>query len=411
MLNRLFYCVFFICCFDFAAADEVLTFDDAVQRTLYNSPKLKISTNVIGEQYGLGIESQLLPNPEFAYSVENVFGNKNWHDWNAAESRYEVAQKLELGGKRKFRSRAAGFQVYAAEAGYEAKKLLVLNTLLKLFIEAVGFQEQFQVAKDQLQIADEVFKTVAAKVEAGRVSLIQQNKAEIAQATASIALQKAVIDFEKAKERLATMWGDACPDFELVEFPFYILECPDPLETCLYNLENNPELIQSQYEYLSADQTLNLEKAKSIPDVTVTVGYKTIRDTGEKGMILGAAFPIMIFNQNRGNIQKAQFESQKIREQYRELYLILENKLSIAHKELMRAYSEAELLQSTVLNKASQTFEFAQEGYKEGKFEYLDMLDSQRTLFEVRERYIQALINYHKSKADIEYPNSQEIIP
>ena len=107
-------------------------------------------------------------------------------------------------------------------------------------------------------------------------------------------------------------------------------------------------------------------------------------------------------------MQKARAEIQQTRDQYLELELALENKLSIAHRELIRAYKEAEKIRSTVLKAATQSFELAKEGYNEGKFEYLDMLDSQKTLFEVRERYIQALLNYHQSIADIEYLNTQE---
>lgn len=407
----IFRFLFLISCICLVDANASLSFEDAARRALYHSPKLRASNDEVGAQSGLELQSKLLPNPIFAYSVENVFGNKNWHDWNAAESRYEVAQLIELGGKRKYRASAAGYRLFASEAGYEAKKLLILNTVMKIFVETAGLQEQLKVASDQLEVAEEVYKVVAAKVEAGRVSLLQLNKADIARATARIELDKAIVDFEKAKERLAIVWGASCADFDFVLFPFYTLDDPAPFEYCLYDLNNNPELVQLAYEHLSAQYSLNLEKAEAIPDLTVTVGYKTQRDTGDKGLILGASLPINVFNRNEGNIQKATFEVQKTRELYRELQLALENKISAAHRDLERTHREAVQYESKVLKAAVQSFEFAQEGYREGKFEYLDMLDSQRTLFEVREKYIQALVNYHKSKADLLYPNSQELIP
>ena len=37
-----------------------------------------------------------------------------------------------------------------------------------------------------------------------------------------------------------------------------------------------------------------------------------------------------------------------------------------------------------------------------GKFGYLEVLDAQRTLFEVRSRYLEALARYHKLVADLE---------
>ena len=403
-----FWVLLFICIPCEIFCEITLSFDEAVSKTLSLSPRLRIAGSEINEKAGAQVQSSLLPNPVAAYSVENVFGNKNWQGWESAESRYEVGQLIELGGKRGFRYQTAKFQYYASQAGFEAKQLSVLNRLLKLFTLVVASQENLQLALDQTKIAEEVYKTVAAKVEAGKVSLIQQNKAEIALSTAQINFEKARADVFKNRERLSVLWGSSCPDFERAVFPFYEIDLPKSIETCLSDLRENPELLRSQMEHLAAHQNLNLEKSLAIPDVTITLGYKTLQDTGNKGMILGASIPIPLFNQNQGNIQKARAQTLKAHDQYIELELALENKLSIAHRELVRAYMEAEKIRSTVLKAAVQSFELAQEGYKEGKFEYLDMLDSQKTLFEVRERYIQALLNYHQSIADIEYLNTQE---
>lgn len=387
-------------------SNETLTFDQAILKTFSLSPKLRIANREIVEAIGTQNQSSLYPNPVASYSVENVFGNRNWQGWEAAESRYEIGQLVELGGKRGYRMQTAKFQHFASLAGFEAEQLSLLNRILKLFILVVVAQENLEIALDQTRIAEEVYKTVAAKVEAGKVSLIQQNKAEIALSTSEINLDKARAEFIKSKERLALLWGSTCPDFERVEYPFYDIDLPTPIEKCLSDLRENPQLIKSQMEYLAAHQNLNFVKALAVPDVTITLGYKTLQDTGNKGMIIGASLPIPVFNQNQGNIQKAKAQTAKAQDFYIELELALENKLTVSHLELMRAYQEAEKIRSTILKSAVQSFELAQEGYKEGKFEYLDMLDSQKTLFEVRERYIQALQKYHTSRADIEYLNT-----
>jgi cobalt-zinc-cadmium efflux system outer membrane protein len=403
-----YFCLCFLCFHCEIFCETVLSFDEAVQKTLNLSPKLRISGSEVTARAGVKVQSGLYPNPVAGYTVENVFGNKNWHGWEAAESRYEIFQLIETAGKRGYRYQTAKYQYYAAQAGFEAKQLFVLNRLLKLFTLVVTAQENFQLALDQTKVAEEVYKTVSAKVEAGKVSLIQQNKAEIALSTAQINLDKAKAEFLKSRERLSVLWGASCPDFDRVVFPFFEIDPPKPFEECLLDLRNNPELVRSHMEHVATHQNLNLEKSRAIPDVTVTLGYKTLQETNNKGMILGASIPIPIFNQNQGNVQKARAETFKAYDQYIELELALENKLSIAHTELVRAYKEAERIRTTVLKAAMQSFELAKEGYKEGKFEYLDMLDSQRTLFEVRERYIQALLNYHQSVADIEYLNTQE---
>lgn len=403
-----YFCICFLCFHGEIFCETTLSFEDAVSKTLNLSPTLRIAESEVNARAGTKVQSALYPNPVAGYSVENVFGNKNWHGWEAADSRYQIAQLIELGGKRGYRYETAKYQYYAAEAGLKAKQLFVLNKLLKLFTLVITAQENFQLASDQTKVAEEVYKTVSDKLEAGKVSLIQQNKAEIALSTAQINLDTAKAEFLKSKERISVLWGTSCPDFDKVAFPFYDLESPKSFEKCLLDLHSNPELVRSQMEHLAADQNLHLEKSLAIPDITVTVGYKTLQDTGNKGMILGVSIPIPIFNQNQGNVQKARAEMLKAQDQYIELELNLESKLFIAHKELVRAYKEAERIKTTVLKAAMQSFELAKEGYKEGKFEYLDMLDSQRTLFDVKKSYIQALQSYHQSVADIKYLNTQE---
>ena len=82
---------------------------------------------------------------------------------------------------------------------------------------------------------------------------------------------------------------------------------------------------------------------------------------------------------------------------------LLKNKLALAHQEVTRAFREVQLLKDTALVISEKSFELAKEGYQRGKFPYLDMLDSQRTLFEVRDKYIQAVLQYHLSKANLDY--------
>lgn len=388
--------------------ETALVFDEAVSKTLSLSPKLRVAAQEIHETAGTKRQSLLYPNPVASYSVENIWGNEEWKGWDSAESRYELAQLFELGGKRGFRYHRALFQYYAAQAGFEAEQLAILNRLFKIFVLLVAAQENIELTSNQTKVAEEVYRAVAAKVEAGKVSLIQQNKAKIALSTAKLNLQQARTQFAKNKERLSLLWGCACPDFDRVSFPFYDVDVPTSFEECLANLKGNPELLRSQMEYSAAHQNYHLEKALAIPDLTMSFGVKTVKETRNRGFMLGASFPIPVFNQNQGNVQKARAQLWKTQDQYRVLELALINKFSIAHKELVRAYREVEEIRSTVLAAANESFNLATIGYREGKFEYLDLLDSQKTLFEVRERYIQALLSYHQSLADIEYLNTRD---
>ena len=44
---------------------------------------------------------------------------------------------------------------------------------------------------------------------------------------------------------------------------------------------------------------------------------------------------------------------------------------------------------------AQKSFAGINEGYRFGKFGFLDVLDSQRTLFQIKKQYLDALADYH----------------
>lgn len=51
---------------------------------------------------------------------------------------------------------------------------------------------------------------------------------------------------------------------------------------------------------------------------------------------------------------------------------------------------------------AKRVFKGLSEGYRQGKFRYLDVLDAQRTLFDAQAKYIEALANYHEASVEVE---------
>ena len=51
---------------------------------------------------------------------------------------------------------------------------------------------------------------------------------------------------------------------------------------------------------------------------------------------------------------------------------------------------------------AQKAFDGVNEGYRLGKFGYLDVLDSQKTFFQAKRQYLDSLANYHIAVADVE---------
>ena len=76
--------------------------------------------------------------------------------------------------------------------------------------------------------------------------------------------------------------------------------------------------------------------------------------------------------------------------------------LAVAYEGLATAYTEVTTLREDVLPAAQENFDATEEGYREGKFDLLTVLDAQRTLFETTNQYVDALLAYHQTRAEVE---------
>lgn len=383
-----------------AASPVILDFDSAVSHTMASSLSLSIAENEIQIRQGEIKQAKLYSNPTFNYELET--SELGWKD---RQELYALSQLIELGGKRQKLVKVASNEYYAAMYGYEATKLERLYQLTKWFIQSIAAQELLQVALEEQQNAEEFLKVTQSKFEAGKLSLIETSKASLTKSLADFNIRQKRTAFQTSKKNLSILWSTSAHAFDLVTYPFYEISAPIPLNDYLAKLCDQPEIVRALYKNLAAYHHLKFEKAQRIPDVTLTLGY--CYDEGDNGLVAGIAVPLPFWNQNQGNIKKARYEMRKIENEKKQLLLTLEAKLTTAHLELMRSFHEAEEIKSTLLRTATQAFDLSLEGYREGKFDYMDVLEAKRSLFDIREKYIQTLVTYHTRRAEIEFLNSQ----
>jgi len=76
---------------------------------------------------------------------------------------------------------------------------------------------------------------------------------------------------------------------------------------------------------------------------------------------------------------------------------------------LASAYEELRSLQDEILPMARRAYQAAETSFKGGKSGYLDMLDAQRTLVDAQSKHVEALAEYHQTRAQVEALVGQSI--
>jgi cobalt-zinc-cadmium efflux system outer membrane protein len=369
---------------------------------LIKNPELSVFSWEVRAREARTLQASLFPNPELAFEIEEFGGSSERKGFESAESSLQLSQLIELGGKRSSRVKVASLETELSGWDYETKRLEVLTETAKAFIEVFAAQERVLLANESFELAKKISEVVSSRVEAGKVSPLEGTKAKVFFSTIEIQLQQVKRKLETAKKNLASTWGSASPTFAKVDGKFEIISKIPPFENLLKQLSQNPDIARGETELRLRNAKIELEKSKRIPDITISAGVQRFEETNNNSFLLGFSVPLPLFDRNQGGIQEAQFNYAKATEEQKVAELKIKVSLVQNYEELSSSYLEASALKNKIMPSAQFAFDAAQEGYQQGKFGYLEVLDAQRTLFEAKVQYLEALEEYHKAIVEIE---------
>jgi len=379
-----------------------LTLREAVSRTLAHHPAIVSALREVDARDGEAYQAGRLPNPELLLEVENFAGNKDKSNFDAAEQTASITQLIELGSKRYLRLQAANLETSLASWDLETVRVQVATQAAQLFIDVMTAQSRVKVLGDFVGIAEKTRKSVDARVKAGKASPIELDRAIVAAARAK-ALEKAEHARLKAvRQRLATLWGSRVVDFKTASGRLGNGHVVPSLEQLENHLNNNPMLARWTDEIGRRAAQLDLEHAKRIPDIRLGAGVRQFNDNDSTAMVASIGIPLPIFDRNSGNIDAAASRLAKAESDAVAQRIQLTDALVEARGELDVAATQMNALERDVLPVAETAFDRTKLGYDEGKFDLLNVLDVQRSVFEVRLDLLNARAEYEKARVKVE---------
>ncbi|MCX6996553.1 MAG: TolC family protein [Kiritimatiellaeota bacterium] len=379
-----------------------LTLEQARQRVLEHQPAWAAAQWDVRAAAGRARQAAARPNPSLTLEAENFGGQGDFNGFDRAEYTAQIAQPLELGGKRAQRQRAATQDQRLADYDLEAQRLDWEAEATRRFVTVLHGQEQCALGGDFLILAEAFHNAVAARVRAGKVAPTEETKAEILLAQRKLLLDQAWQDLVRARSQLATLWGAATPDFERAAGTSPTPPPLPPLAAWLDRLPRNPDLSRWSAEIEQRRATLDLATAGRVPDLTVAGGVRHFSETDSQTLVVSVALPLPLFDRNQGRIQETQAGLAKAARLQRAAEISATTRLTETHQALVTMERKIAALKGEILPRAQTVFEAMMKGYQLGKFTYLEVLDAQRACFEARSEYLEALASYQQGRADLE---------
>lgn len=363
---------------------QTITLKEALQRAGAEAPTISALETDVEAAEGLERQAALRPNPEVSLDVENVGGSGAFRGFNSTETTLAASQRVELGGKRGARIRAARAETRVAELQAALAVAQLGADIRQNYAVAVGARSRLELARGIVERNRELARIARELVDAGREPPLRALRAEAALGEAEARLQEAEAADLSARIALASLWGSQSPPDAVVpewpQFPDVIAIAP----------ENTIAVQLAGAEADAANRVIAQERANAVPDLSLSAGVRRFEETGDRAFVAGASISIPLGNRNQGAISAAEARARGA--EFRRAAATAEaaRELASSRAEYQAAAARVATLEERSVPQAQEALRLAQIGYRNGKFTLIDVLDAAATLDDVRIALVEA---------------------
>jgi cobalt-zinc-cadmium efflux system outer membrane protein len=385
-----------------AAPPLVLTLDEAVRWALAKNPSTRASAARVDEATGQALQARFWTNPELELSTEDwpVRGGRGFSD---AKQTVGIAQTLPYPGKKSLDKQMGGAGVRLSEAQRAVRLTEIARDTKVGFYRVIASDRLVEVCAQLAAVAESSAAAARQRVDAGAATYQEQLRAELQAEQARTELAGFQREASAERQAFVTLLGR--PDLKEFKLLGTLVE------------ESVPALLEASAEGLmdrhpsGAAAHANLERAEAgyrrarlepYPDVKVGLAGGWIGATDESIIQLGLTLPLPILDRGKGKQQQALALVRLAEAELQAVHQDLQREWANAQRRYRTAVEQVRRYRERILPKADEALRLVQTGRDEGKFTFMDLLDTQRTAAEVRLAYQQNLLEMNTAQAEVE---------
>jgi len=377
---------------------------DAINKALESRASLKADAERISTARGLKQQAGLIPNPEFQFSNENLRPGQTYTQ--DVDTLAYVTQPLDILGKQKQRIAAAASGVNRSQAEYEIARLEIIQRVKLAYWAARGAQETRDLLKASVKAFQEIVDYHSSRLSVGAISEQDFLRVRLEAERLQIGANLAAIEATRARVQLLKEMGQT--DFSEV----MLAEPMDATSALIAPVEiqqvlgRRAEMRVATAAVAEAQAKAQLEEVSARPDLNLIYGYKRTQlpDTrsGTNTAIAGLQITLPLTNRNQGNRAAATAELRRQQQLLAATDADIRADYYSALQEHELRRSEAVTTLEPLRQHAQNISEIAQGAYAQGGTDLLRLLDAQRSRLEAELAYVQGMVAYQQSIANLQ---------
>lgn len=377
----------------------------------YN-PELKSSYEALKAAEEIVAPSGTLPDPQLNYIIDDMGSGVS-----TFQHKIELSQMFPWFGKRTLMREQAQINAEVARQAYVQISLKIRSDVILAYSEYYYLSKMISITEENMKLLSFLESVIRAKYTAG-----EENQAAIAKAQVELGM------LEEQLQSLNDMTGTARAKLNAVlNLPSnYPLPVPDYLPDIHLSLPadsltvmlsaNNPVIEAMRMKSLIDRKDIELAHKQFYPDFMLGVGTERLMNKpmdGNRNSLMGMfSVTLPVWRSSYSHTIKAAQARAGSTEQELENEL---NNLESELKEVLYRYRDSErkisLYRDSLIPKTKELLTVSQRSYEAGRTDFLDIIDSQRTLIELELNYERALADRLQSISQAETLINEELIP
>ncbi len=384
-----------------ARPESSITLDEALVRTLRDSPELRVAGYQVHVARGHLEQAALPPNPVLNATLEDALGTRDHRGLSAAETTVTLAWVLERG----LRERVVDFaraELAVSTFDAELARLDAAAETARRYVAALALQARNEHARQAVALAGDVIDVVRRRVDAGAAPRAELERALADLVRAELVLEDIEHEHLTARHRLAGQWGAAQPDFAAVAGDIAVLPESIDFATLIASAERNPDLLRYASRRRVDEAQLALAEAGRRPGWIVSAGVRRFEATDEFALVAGIEIPLAIRDRNEGRISAARAGARVTDAAAAAERIRIQTDLFALHQEFEHSLHVAERVGGELIPRLDSALEETRQAYQIGRHGYHELRAVQLELLEARGLLLAASEAAHRIAIEIE---------
>lgn len=372
--------------------------DDLVRLAITANPRLGRANLNIDAAKGRLIQAGLYPNPNLGANWDEI-GDRTGPGGILNIPRF--TQEIVTAKKLSLSQAVSATEVNQASLALLDERYLVVGSVRTAFYDLYALERRITILDELVRLAGDAVRNGQSLLDNKQIARLDLIQLEVELARFRTEADAARREVPSVRKRLAATVGDPRLAIGPIAGPFEDVPLYDPDRTLECVLASHPEVRSAKVGVERAQAAIRRAEVEPIPNVTFTTGYVRQYENRSHDFSVGLSAPIPVWNRNQGNILAAKAELGVAIQNVGRVENDLTERVSTALRTYAAASQRAKQYRTEIVPKAEETYKLSLEAFRGGQFEYLRVIQSQRSVAEARLELNRSLAEAWRSAAEL----------